>query len=105
MNKNILKNIKNGKPFKFDVPLTMSIKRSPNELDCLKCEHQYNETYIFRYETEDYLHFALCRNNNIIVDCKWKIEKYTNILYVYIKNSSTGWERYSPGEYVIKVLK
>jgi hypothetical protein len=104
MNRNILKTIKGGMPFKFDVPVTMSIKRSPMELDCLKCEHQYNETYIFRCETEDNLHFALCRNNNNI-DCKWRIEKHTNNLYVYIKNSSTGWEQYCPGEYVIKVLK
>lgn len=104
MNTQIITNIKKGRIFTFDVPSIMSIKHSPREKDSLLCEHQYGEKYTFSYETMEDMYFAICKNG-MYLDCKWRIEKETNNLYVKIKNKwSERWEPYVPGEYIIKFI-
>ena len=104
MNKQTISKIKKGYTFTFDVPSIMSIKHSPKETDSLLCEHQYGERYSFSYETNDDMFFAIYRDG-MYMDCKWKIEKETNNLYVNIRNRfGHKWQEYIPGEYVIKIL-
>ena len=104
MNFNKLISLRRGYMFTFDNPTIMSIKRSPSDVNSMLHEHQYGEKYSLSYETNEYIHFAIYKNG-MYIDCKWKIEKQTYDLLVYIKNKlGDKWVRYVPGEYVIKVL-
>jgi len=103
MNFNTLVNMRRGYTFAFDNPSITSIKRSPPEYDACLHEHQYNEMYILTHETHVHFHFAIFKNG-VYKDCKWKMEKETYNIMVYIKNKSECyWERYVPGEFVIKI--
>lgn len=100
----IIPKIKTGKLFTFDMPTVFSIKLSPRETDSIYCEHQYGQTYKYKYETSESIYFAVYLNGTY-VDCKWKIEKATHNLYVKIHNSKGDkWELYIPGEYIIKLI-
>jgi len=104
MNFNKLVNMRRGYMFTFDRPSIMSIKRSPSEQYALLHEHQYNEKYLLSYETREHIYFAILKNG-IYMDCKWKMEKETYDILVYIKNRpGDKWIRYIPGEYTVKML-
>lgn len=104
MNFNKLVSLRRGYMFTFDRPTIMSIKRSPSEHHAMLHEHQYGEKYILSYETQEYVHFAILKNG-VYKDCKWKLDKQTYDILVYIKNRiGDKWVRYVPGEYVIKTL-
>ena len=100
MNNQKINRLKKGNVFTFDVPFIMSIKKSPKEEQSLLCEHQYGEKYAFKNETDNHMFFVVYKNGKEL-DCKWIIEKETNILYVSIISE---WELYIPGEYVIKFI-
>lgn len=104
MNFNKLISIRRGCMFKFDRPSITTIKRSPSEYYSCLHEHQYGEKYVLSYETDAHIYFAILKNG-IYQDCKWRMEKETFHILIYIKTRfGESWERYAPGEYVIKML-